>query len=496
MRLLPALVTLLLLAACSSGPGAGQPPVPAPPATTAPEPAPTVEAAVPVLTWRDCEDNFECATLPVALGDTGRTLDLAVTRLPASGERIGALVVNPGGPGASAVDYLQAAHTQLPDPLGARFDLVAFDPRGVGRSEPVECLDTDGLAAYLALDPSPDDAAELAGVVDGNRAFADGCGERSGDLLEHVSTTDVVSDLELLRRALGEEQLTYLGYSYGTAIGAAYLQAHPDRVRAAVLDGALDPTLSWDRLLEGQSRGFDVALEAFLADCERVTCAFRQAVEGDLGAAYDALDARVDARPLEVGEGRTLGPGELSLGVGAALYDREQGWPALAQGLADAEDGDGRVVQALADSYADRSADGYGPLLESNLAVNCVDRPWPADTASYTALADRVAAQSPRFGEGIVLSGLACAAWPAAATGRPAPVTAAGAPPVVVIGTSRDPATPYAWSVALADQLESGVLVSVDGDGHTAYRSGAPDCVLEPVTDYLLTGRVAGPVDC
>jgi pimeloyl-ACP methyl ester carboxylesterase len=318
----------------------------------------------------------------------------------------------------------------------------------------------------------------------------------SGRVLPHVSTDEAARDLDLLRASLGDRGLTYLGYSYGTSLGATYLAQFPERVRAMVLDGGIDPTLTWDQLLQGQSAGFDQALGAFLGDCERTRCAFRKAVRGDLGAAYDALAARVEAEPLRGDGGRTVGPGEFSLGVGAGLYSRSSGWPAIAQGLAEAQDGDGGTLLALSDSYLVRDEDGYANVSEANLAVNCTDRPWPRETAPYLELAERVGVASPRFGPAIALSGLACAVWPVPAQREPTAVTGAGAPPVVVIGTTRDPATPYAWSQALAGQLASGVLLTYDGDGHTVYRTGAPECVRAPVDAYLLAATPPPPTTC
>lgn len=475
------LAVAALLAGCSGAPGTARGGRPA-------ESRPTFGAGPP--SWVRCESGFECAALPVPLADTGRTVDLALTRRPATGpgQRLGSLVVNPGGPGAGAVGYLQSAYAGLPRLLRERFDLVAFDPRGVGRTAPVRCASTAELDRYLALDPAPDDAAELTAYERGNEALTAGCAGTSRELLAHVSTAEAAEDLDRVRAAVGDSRLTYLGYSYGTAIGAAYLEAHPTRVRAMVLDGALDPASTWDALLEGQSRGFDTALQALLSDCERTRCAFRQAVGGDLLAAYDALDARIDRTRLPGRDGRTVGPGEFSLAVGAGLYDREDGWPAVAAALAAAERGDGAPLLALSDSYSGRGPQGYANTLEANLAVTCTDRPWPRDTAPYLALADRVARVSPRFGAAIALSGLACATWPVPPTGVPHPVRAAGAPPVVVVGTTRDPATPYAWAVSLARQLASGVLVTYNGDGHTVYGGSAPPCVREPLDAYLLTG--------
>ena len=508
-RLAPVLLALALTGtACGDDAAPAAAPVPPPASAPAsaepsrePSPEPPREPPPAALAWQPCEPGFECATLTVPLrpGDPGRgTADLALTRRKATGpgERIGSLVVNPGGPGASAVDYLQAAYDQIPAPVRARFDLVAFDPRGVGRSTAVSCGTTPELDRYFALDPSPDDAGELQQLERGTLELVTGCADRSGKLLPHVSTADAAEDLDRVRAALGDEKLTYLGYSYGTALGAAYLERFPERARAMVLDGGIDPTLTWDGLLAGQSRGFDVALEAFLADCERTRCAYRQAVQGDLGAAFDRLAARVDQAPLRGDGARTVGPGEFSLGVGAGLYSRENGWPAIAAGLAQAERGDGSTLLALSDSYLERTRNGYANTSEANLSVNCIDRPWPRETAPYLELAERVGVQSPRFGPAIALSGLACSDWPVDPVGTPHRITAEGAPPVVVIGTTRDPATPYAWSVALAEQLSSGVLLSYEGDGHTVYRAGAPACIRKPVDAYLLTGKAPAPLTC
>ncbi len=477
------LLVVLLLSACSGAPRA------------APPPGPPSGPDRPVsLVWRDCARGFECSVLPVPRGD-GERLDLAVTRHRATRDRVGVLVVNPGGPGASAVDSLQGGLARLPVALRERFDLVAVDPLGVGHSAPVRCGTTAELDAFFALDPDPDDAVELAALEAGSAALARGCAARAGGLLAHVSTAEAAADLDRLRRALGEERIDYLGYSYGTAIGAAYLDAFPTRVRAAVLDGALDPTLSWDALLEGQARGFDAALLAMLDDCERTACPFRRAVTGPLPEAYDALAARVDAEPLRVGA-RVLGPGELSLGAGAGLYSRASGWPAVQAALAAAVRGDGAPLLALSDGYLERTRDGYAPVVQANVAVNCVDRPWPREAGAYVALAERLATTAPRFGPAIALSGLPCATWPVPPVSVPHEVGAPDAPPVVVVGTTGDPATPYAWSQALAAQLAAGVLVTHVGDGHTAYRAGAAGCLVGPVTDYLVSAVAPPALTC
>ncbi len=497
--LLPALgLALALAAACSAGSGvtgggatgSGT----SYPAAGTPTAA---EAPAGALAWASCQRGFSCATLDVPLGaGVEGTTPLALTRHAATGRRVGSLLVNPGGPGASAVDSLQRSVAALPAVLAERFDLVAFDPRGVGRSSPLRCGSTADLDRYWTLDPSPDTPAELAAYEHGTATLVAGCAQGAGDLLGHLSTADAAADMERVRVALGGEPLNYLGYSYGTALGVAYLEAFPTSVRTMVLDGAVDPTLTWDALLTEQSRGFDAALAALLADCEKSRCPFRRAVSGDLGVAFDALAARVEQTPLPAVGARTVGPGELTLGVGEGLYDRDAGWPALEAALATAQHGDGRGLLALSDSYLGRSDAGYDPITEVYLAVTCVDRPWPRSPQAYVDLAARVAQTAPRFGPANVFESLPCATWPALPTATPHPVHAPGAPPVVVVGTTGDPATPYAWSVSLAAQLPQGVLLTHVGDGHTAFRGGAAACLVDPVDRYFVTGGAPAPARC
>jgi pimeloyl-ACP methyl ester carboxylesterase len=503
------LLPVLLLSACSSGSDrAAVTPTPTttPTASASATPAPTTTAAAAVpapgrlSSWKGCGNGFQCATLTVLLDDAKPalgTVGLALTRHRATGShRIGSLITNPGGPGESAVDWLKGSYEDFPSAVRSRFDLVTFDPRGVGHSAPVRCLSTAQLDAYFHLDPVPDSAAERAALLQGNQALAAGCQRRSGRVLPYVDTRVVAQDLDRVRQAVKDSKLTYLGYSYGTAVGAAYLDQFPTRVRAMVLDGALDPTLTWDRFLRGQSAGFDGALNAFLDHCARTDCAFKDAVSGDLRSAFDSLAARIDAHSLPGDGSRRVGPDELTLGVGAGLYSRAYGWPAIADALAAAEHGDGGPLLNLSDSYLERGEHGYANLTEANFAVNCVDRPWPRTEKPYYDLAAEVARTAPRFGPAIALSGIGCIAWPTPATGRPHAVTAPGSPPVVVIGTTRDPATPYAWAQALAGQLSNGVLLTHVGDGHTVYRVGAPGCIQRPVNDYLVTLRPPAAARC
>jgi pimeloyl-ACP methyl ester carboxylesterase len=505
----PVVLLLLLIAACGGGQESAAPtasPRTSPPvsATQTPSiPAPTGTPSAlgreRLSKWEDCGRGFDCATLTVLLDqakpDLG-TIGLAVTRHPATGDRIGALVVNPGGPGASAVDYVKDAYSQFPSAIRDRFDIVAFDPRGVGHTSPVRCLSTGELDAYFHIDPYPDSQAEVAAVDAGNKKLADGCLARSGKVLPYASTAIVAQDLERVRIAIGEPKLTYLGYSYGTAIGAAYLDRFPTHVRAMVLDGAIDPALTWDGLLAGQARGFEVALNSFLNDCEKTSCEFRKAVKGNLFEEFDKIAKGVESKALHGDGSRTVGPSEFSLGVGAGLYSRANGWPAVAQALASAANGEGDVLLALNDSYLERSDKGYANIIEANNAVNCIDRPWPRTDAPYFALAKEVGKDSPRFGPIIAVSGLSCSVWPIKPAEKPHQVKAPGSPTVLVIGTTRDPATPYSWAQALAKQLSRGVLLTHDGDGHTVYRTAAPRCILRPVNDYLISLTPPKPATC
>jgi pimeloyl-ACP methyl ester carboxylesterase len=469
--------------------------------------SPGVTAAVvptpPVLSWKSCGGGFQCSTLAVPLDyakPAGPRVSLRLIRIRASrpASRVASLLVNPGGPGVSAVDFLRGfAGGSLPPVIRQRFDLVAFDPRGTTGSSPVHCATTAEFDRYVHVDPDPDTPAEVTALVTANRTFDQGCLRRSAAILPHVSTNDAARDMDSVRAALREPKLTYLGYSYGTALGAAYLDLFPTHVRAMVLDGALDPRSTWDQLLEGQARGFDQALGSFLSWCDghRSTCDFRQAVPGDLGKAFDALRAQVERQALPGAGSRTVGPGEFSYGTGQALYSTSY-WEFLGTALADATRGDGNLLLQLSDIYLDRTAKGYANTIDANNAVNCLDKPWPKGTAPYAQLAEKTKAYAPRFGPGIAWSGATCAQWPIAATGRPHAITGKGSPPIVVIGTTRDPATPYSWAVGLAGQLDKGVLLTHDGDGHTAYRAGAPACITGPVDTYLLTGRAPAAARC
>ncbi|MBB2912602.1 pimeloyl-ACP methyl ester carboxylesterase [Streptosporangium becharense] len=486
-RTAAALAAVALLAAACTGNGAASP------SNAASSSVPTAGADAAVagatLAWADCGDGFECAKLQVPLDHDepgGERIPISVIRLPASGKKIGSLLFNPGGPGSSGVEYARYARDVMSPALRERFDIVGFDPRGVGESAPVRCLSSKELDEFTGLDGSPDSPEEITALEEGARRLSAGCQARSGKLLPHVGTADAARDMDLLRAAVGDSKLTYLGFSYGTQLGAVYADLFPGKVRALVLDGAVDPTLTSVELNATQARGFEIALDAFLEDCLKAAdCPFR----GSVASAREEITRllqRTDATPLgnTTGDGRTVTEAWTVLGLITPLYD-QRSWPTLRQALADALKGDGTTLLGLADLLIDRKENGeYANQTEAGLAVNCVDSAYPADSAAFATAAAKAAKESPLFGEYIMWSSLPCAYWPVKA-GPEEKIDAPGAPPIVVVGTQRDPATPYVWAEALASQLSSGVLVGFDGDGHTAYRGGT-SCVDRLVDDYLI----------
>ena len=485
---------LMLLAGCTAGSTSGSVAGAPPSAPAAGAVAPTAQPAS--AEWSACGDGFQCATLAVPLDRTGvdaGTVDLALVRLPASGpgERIGSIVLNPGGPGASGVGYARAAVSVLPQQIRARFDVVGFDPRGVAGSGVVSCLDTAETEQFLALDPTPDTAAEVATTRTEAQRFAQLCGASAGALLRHVSTIDTARDLDDLRASLGDDKLTYLGKSYGTFLGATYAALFPDRVRALVLDGVVDPTLGQAELDRIQAVGFERAFEAFLGWCvaERSGCGLGAGDATALMARYAQLVAQVDARPLPAGQGRVLGEGLLSYGTATGLYSREQGWPAVEAGLRQAVAGNGAGLLALADAYSGRQADGtYDHQIEATQAINCVDRPpYDGGAAAYDQARAALAVTAPNFGPLNVTISQPCLSWPAPVTGTVGPIRAAGAPPILLVGGTGDPATPYSWAQSLARQMESATLLTYEGDGHTVYGDATSSCIDAVVDAYLLT---------
>ena len=485
----------------------------APSVTAAPEPS-LDEFYGQAIEWETCDEDvdppagvtgvedFDCGTLTVPLDyeePEAGAIELALVRLPASGDRTGSLVVNPGGPGGSGVDYaLQAEYVASPELLAA-YDFVGFDPRGVSRSAGVDCIDDETMDEFAAADPSPDDTAEWVELEQLSAALAAGCAD--DPVAPYVDTVSAVRDMDVLRAALGAETLDYLGKSYGTVLGALYAEIFPDKVGRFVLDGAVDlterpaddPTTGLE-----QAAGFETALRSFVEDClGSPECPLSGTVDEGVGQ-VQALLASLDVAPLPAeGTDRVVTQGIGVSAIAGPLYQVEA-WEFLQQGLAAAFAGDGTVLLLLNDIFADRQDDGEyrGNPGEAIYAVNCIDGGSDPEGLAETTLEDLqevaplLEEASPTFGEQFVYGGVPCLTWPYEPVGWPTPIDGAGAPPILVIGTTRDPATPLVWAERLAEQLDSGVLLRYDGDGHTAYRTTGAGCVDEIVDAFYLEGIV------
>ena len=447
--------------------------------------------------WSACGDD-ECATLTVPLDyddPAGPTVGIHLDRRPADDQdsKVGSLLVNPGGPGEPGSDLASNASGYFRPALLRHFDIVGFDPRGTGQSAPVDCLSDSELDAYVASDPEPSTPAEERTFVQLTRGLGRGCAQLSGDLASHVSTREAARDIDVLRAVLGERVISYFGFSYGTELGATYAELFPGRVGRFVLDGAVDPTLDGRESALVQAAGFETALRAYVANCLDVTdsCFLGDSVDEGMQRIREFLD-QVQEQPLTTTSGRELTAGLAIYGIVVPLYSRET-WIVLSQALRSAFDGDGSTLMLLADTYTSRSSDGsYAKnTMEALPAISCLDAPEGIRPARVPAEYPAFEEASPTFGRVFAWGLTACRNWPAArgVDTEPLTIDADGAPPIVVVGTTRDPATPLVQAQALASQLDSGVLVTRDGDGHTAYNSGN-ECIDRAVESYLIEGAV------
>ena len=436
------------------------------------EPAPTTpEPPAPEVDWSAC-GSAECATVVVPLDHSapdGEQISLHVERLPATGERIGGLFFNFGGPGAGAADLI--GRFGVPTSIRERFDIIGMDPRGVGQSTPLACgLDP---ATLYSADPTIEDETDASELIGISTRYANDCEAAKGDVLPHLGTNNVARDMDLIRAGMGDETLSYVGYSYGTSIGQAYAELFPDRVRAMILDGLVDPEPSGIDVAIEQAEGFETALANWAAGCDRrSSCDFADPI----AAVERMLSLAEDGVPSSSGT-RVLGPGEAAIGLAYPLYNQSL-WSSLDAAVEGAIDGDGAAMLRL--------ADGYTGLADFSIyfAVSCLDSTWPRSTDEFLARAKDAARVAPRFGEAIVNDYIRCAVWPV----PPDPiggVTADGAPPILVVSTTGDPATPYENGVRVAERLSSGVLVSFDGEGHTIVFQGS-GCIDALAFGYLV----------
>ncbi|KJY35089.1 alpha/beta hydrolase [Streptomyces sp. NRRL S-495] len=488
-------------ATTSASTTAGVPPVPASltgqqlnwQTCPAPSTAQGGEGSAPGAPW-------ECATLKAPLDYSkpdGQTIDLALIRAVATGTggqpRIGSLIYNFGGPGGSGVVTLPALAKDYAD-LNARYDLVSFDPRGVGNSAGVRCLDDAATDASASVDGSPDDQAETTALEAANSGYTAACEKNSGAVLPHVDTVSAARDLDLLRQVLGDQKLHYFGISYGTELGGVYAHQYPGNVGHLVMDAVVDPTKDPVQSALGQAKGFQLALENFMKACAAQagpSCPTGQGGDEGTRRITDLLNG-LDTAPLPTDSDRRLTQDLAVTGIAAALYNPNT-WNALSVGLQEAmQGGTGTTLLALADAYSGRDQQGhYSNQSAANRAISCAD-----DKSRYTAtdvqgLLPTFRQVSPVFGDFTAWGLTSCTGWPVQGSADLPEVSAPGSAPIVVIGNTGDPATPYEGAGAMVRQLGPGVGVEVtlQGQGHGGYDSGNA-CLKQAVDQYLLADRV------
>jgi pimeloyl-ACP methyl ester carboxylesterase len=448
----------------------------------------TTQPPVTPIAWSPCNGNLQCGNLVVPLDyahPDGSTISIAVARHPAEEPvaRIGSLVIDPGGPGVSGINDMAYELGVLTPQLLDDFDIVMFDPRGVERSDPVTCGADTGSAPS---DPAPVTASQQAATIAGLKQFAAACEKNSASVLPYVGTVDVARDMDRLRQALGDTGLTYMGQSYGTLLGLTYAALFPTHIRAMVLDSVIDPALSFNQITAGQADGFEGVLNAFFTWCAASPdCAWHTGT--DPTATLQALLTAAATAPAPAGGGSTVGVGQLYDALLEDLYSQSD-WPQLGQALADDTAGDGAPAAAQSNQYNTGGSDNAD---DAGTAIDCLDHPVSHDLATYDTLADSLQVSAPIFGPLRAWGEAGCAVWPVPPTRTVGPVAAPGSPPILVVGTTNDPATPYAWAVSVAKELDHGVLLTHDGDDHVAYFYSA--CVRADVQTYLVSGLTPAP---
>ena len=449
------------------------------------------------LDWEEC-GSLECAMMQVPIDwedEESDSVEIALAKQPAGDDPEGTIFVNPGGPGGSGVDFVEYA---VSSDLADAFDIVGWDPRGVGASTPVECYSDaeKDESLYDTFDEAYQTEAWIDELTDELEDYAEACADNTGALLGKLDTVSTAHDLELMRALLtGDEPLEYLGYSYGTFVGAVYAELFPDNVGHLVLDGAVDPTVGAFDELVVQAVGFEDNLRAYMTDCLAGTdCPFTGTLDDALLQA-GALMGSVDGLGLMSSDGRELDSATVGTGVAMSLYSADY-WEYLTDLFNGIKADNADPVFFLADIYNGREQDGsYSDnSVEVYQATTCVDNDWTSDSASTLERLAEITEAAPTIGPYITLDDYAvldvlCNNWPYPAADFPSDYDAEGAAPILVIGTTNDPATPYVWSQALASQLSSGVLITVEGDGHTAY-NGDNSCVNSVVDEYFLDDTV------
>ena len=456
-----------------------------------------------VVKWTTCESDLQCTTVKAPL-DWGNpaddSIELALVRSKATGsDRLGSLLLNPGGPGGSGYDFVaQSENGGVTAAVQAQYDIVGFDPRGVGKSTPVTCGDDPTvLDEFLYGDPDDDSTAEEGSdewfeeSITATAEFGQICADATGPLFAHMDTESAARDMDLMRAVLGDKKLNYLGYSYGTFLGATYAELYPDKTGRLVLDGAVDPSVTAETSAMIDATGFENALRAYIANClDQETCPFDGTVDEAM-TSIRLLMNDLDESPLRAKDGRELDSGPFTTAMMFPLYDKAN-WQYLDQLFADTFSGNPEFAWILADAYNDRDTETgeYSTnLFEAYFAVTCLDN---SETEPFEVVRQQeaeIAKAAPVFGPEFGYGGLGCQGWPVTGTRVPGEIHATGSADILVVGTTNDPATPYAQAVALADQLDNGHLVTYEGEGHTAYNH-SNSCVDDTVDAFFLEGTV------
>ena len=485
-----ALVTSLLLVGCSAPEGNTEP------VSRGSFPAQWASYYEQELTWQACEETFVCADVSVPLdwsNPESPAISIALIKHEATDNSLGALFVNPGGPGASGVSFVaESIDYAVSSEVKKRYDVIGFDPRGVGLSDAVECFDTDAQVDEFLFGTSQTPRAS-AQWFDERQASIDDfvtlCSEKSGDLLKFLDSVSAARDLDVLRYVTDNRYLNFAGFSYGSLLGALYAEEFPTNVGKFVLDGAMNPASSSADVSLSQAVGFESALRAYLSDClEQTTCPFSGTVEQAMSEITELLQ-QLDQNPLASSDPRLLGADAMVTAIAAPLYSPDA-WSFLTDVFTSVRQGDPENAWVAVDWYYNRIDGEYQDnSTEAFIAVNCLDYPASDDPAQWSADASRTAQAAPVIGPYLAWGEQLCLSWPAYGLRTLAPVSAEGSAPIVVIGTTGDPATPYHWAVELADQLSNARLITYEGEGHTAYNKGVA-CVDDAVDAYLIQGVI------
>lgn len=489
-----AAVVLFLLAGCGLLPGTTD----APPSSSPEVIGGVDEQLMPYysqsVSWESCEGQFECADIevPVDYADPdGESIKIAAIRSTTDGDSLGSILLNPGGPGGSGYDTVRGSLEQMTtEELRGSYDIVGFDPRGVKRSAPVTCLTDAERDAAREVQYDLDSDAGIAEAMEDSAELAEKCAAKTGEVLGHVDTASAAKDMDIIRAVVGDAKLNYLGFSYGTFLGATYADLFPERVGRMVLDGALDPSLTNEQVTLGQAKAFEGAIRSYAESClASADCPLSGTVDQAVGQIQDLIRS-VEANPLTAEDGRLVTVGTFVSGFIVPLYN-DVNWPLLTRALDGAFDGDPTDMLYLADLGAERQADGdyTSNSTAAFTAINCLDYPMESDLAGMKENAAALEEASPTLGRYLAYGGTTCESWPAEPVRTPAPVDAAGADPILVIGTTGDPATPYEWAVSMTEQLESASLLTYEAQGHTAYGRG-DSCVQDAVDSYFVEGTM------